>query len=953
MKRLFSLSRLFAFAVGCVVFVAAASPRLRAQIQVNPPFPSDNDTVTVTFDASQGTGGLVGVSPVFAHTGVITNRSLSASDWKFVVAQWGTDNPKVRMTPLGNNLHSLQFHIRSYYGVPASDTIKQMAFVFRNANGTQEGKAAGGADIFYPVYPAGAFVARILSPSGGSTFYGAGDTLHIRAASSLNATLVLLDGETELARAAGGKELTFSYVVPASAAGAGKTLRFQATQGGQTLNDSLTFFVRGAPAVVALPEGVQDGITTVNDSTVILTLFAPNKQYVYVVGDFNDWLPSASGLMNRTPDGNRYWIRLTGLTPRREYGFQYIVDGSIRTTDPYAEKILDPFNDPEVIRENRYPNLAPPYPTGKTTGMVGVFQTPRPEYRWRVNNFRRPAAKDIVAYELLIRDFTNRRTFRAALDSLQYLKRLGVNCIELMPIMEFDGNQSWGYNPAFFCAVDKYYGTEDHLREFIDSAHALGMAVVLDMVLNHATGSCPLYQLYPAAENPYFNVVARHPFNVFNDFNHEFAGTQLFVDRVLRFWIERYRFDGYRFDLSKGFTQFNSGNNVGLWSARDTSRIRLLKRIYDVVRTYDQTAYMILEHFADNSEETELANYGFMLWGNMTYAYNEATMGWNANSNFSGISYRQRGWQFPHLFGYMESHDEERLMYKNIRFGNRFGDYSTRDTATALERMKMAAAFFFTIPGPKMIWQFGEIGYDYSINWPSFTERDRLTIKPARWDYYDEPRRRALFNVYAELIKLKLQQPVFSTENFTLSLSGALKRIHLNDASNPVTIIGNFDVQPQAITPNFQSGGSWHEFFTRRTLEVADVNAPIMLRPGEFRLYSKAPFPAPPTGLLTSARADDPAVSTLGFSAAYPNPASDAAEIRFALPRAGNAGVKIYDARGVEIATIADRAMSAGEQSVVWTAMNASGAPAPAGAYFYRIFLEGLPVGGGKITLVK
>lgn len=937
---------------GIIALTCTASLHLLAQVQVSPPFPTTEDSVTVTFDATQGTGGLRGVSPVYAHTGVITNRSTSNSDWKFVVAPWGTDNPKVKMTSLGNNLHSLSFNIRSFYGVPSADTVRQLAFVFRNATGSQEGKGAGGTDIFYPVYPSGTFIARILSPSGGTTFYQAGDTLRFRAATSLASTLTLTDGTTQITQAS-GRELTYTYVVPASAAGVSRTIRFTAVQNGQTLSDSLTFFVRGETPVAELPTGVQDGINIVDSTTIVLVLFAPNKQFIYTIGDFNNWQPTGNSLMNRTPDGQRYWVRLSGLTPRKEYGFQYIIDGSTRTPDPYVEKILDPFNDPEVIRDNRYPNLMA-YPTGKTTGMVGVLKAPREPYAWRANNFRRPAAKDLVVYEMLIRDFTTQRTFRAAMDSLQYLKRLGVNCIELMPVSEFDGNNSWGYNPAFYCAVDKYYGTETNLREFVDSAHALGIAIVFDVVFNHATGSCPLYQLYPASSNPYFNVQATHPFSVFNDFNHEYIGTQQFMDRVLQFWVQRFRADGFRFDLSKGFTQFNSGGNVTLWSARDTSRIRLLKRMYDAVRKYDQTAYLILEHFAENSEETELANYGLMFWGNSVNNYNEATMGYNSgsNSNFNWVYYRQRGWNLPNVLGYMESHDEERLMYKNIQYGNSADTYTTRDTATALERMKMAATFFFTIPGPKMIWQFGELGYDYSINYPSLSANDRLTIKPARWDYYADPNRRKLYNVYSELTKLKVQQPVFSSDSVTLSLSGAVKRIAINDPTNNVMIVGNFDVQPQAVTPSFQRTGTWNEFFTRRTLTVADVNAPIMLRPGEFRLYSTTPFPAPQAGLLTSVR-DEPTANTTLSSTAYPNPASDAAEIRFSLEKTARVSVKIYDASGREIATIADQNMSAGEQRVVWTAQNASGNAVSDGVYFYRVFTGNVAQQGGKIVILR
>jgi glycosidase len=932
------------FPLLCGILLLLATSVTTAQIlQVSPPFPTASDTVTIIYDAAQGTGGLKGVSPVYAHTGVITNRSTSSSDWKYVVAQWGSDNAKVKMTSLGNNLHSLTFHIRSYYAVPDGEDIRQMAFVFRNVNGSQEGKGTGGTDVFYPVYSSGMLFAKFITPAAGTTFYNVGDTVRVRAASSLASTLTLSAGTTQLTQTS-GKEVTATYIVPASAAGSLVQLRLVATQGAQTVRDSASFFVRGQTPVAALPAGVQDGINYLDDSTLVFVLFAPNKQFAHLLGDFNNWQITQAGTMNRTPDGLRYWLRLT-LPTRTEYGFQYLVDGAIRIADPYSEKILDPFNDAQVVSEGRYPNLLP-YPTGKTTGIVGVVQAGRPVYAWKVNNFKRPAKKDLVVYELLVRDFSDRRTFKNVIDSLGYLKRLGVNCIELMPVTEFDGNQSWGYNPAFFCGVDKYYGTENDLRTLVDSAHILGIAVVADMVFNHATGACPLYQLYPVGQNPYFNAVATHPFNVFNDFNHEYAGTQEFIDRVNRFWLQRFRLDGFRYDLSKGFTQVNSGSNVGAWSARDTSRIRLLKRMADQIWRVDSTAYIILEHFADNREETELANYGMMLWGNLNYNFNEATMGWHSDprqSDFSWLWYRNRGWQQSNVMGYMESHDEERLMFKNIQFGNRAGtavtDYTTRDTATALQRMKMAATFFFTIPGPKMIWQFGELGFDYSINWPSLMERDRLTIKPARWDYYADPRRRSLYDVYAELTKLKVTQPVFSSDAVSLALSGPMKRINISHSSNNVTIVGNFGIAPATISPHFQRTGTWNEFFTRRTLNVTDTAAALTLQPGEFALYSTTPFPAPKPNIVTSVQAASNTASGLEVNTLFisPNPAETATELAYRLERDAVVSVKIFTTLGQEVLTLTNGWQQAGVQRVAWLLTDAAGRAVPAGVYVCRV----------------
>jgi hypothetical protein len=343
-----------------------------------------------------------------------------------------------------------------------------------------------------------------------------------------------------------------------------------------------------------------------------------------------------------------------------------------------------------------------------------------------------------------------------------------------------------------------------------------------------------------------------------------------------------------------------------------------------------------------------------MLWGNLNYNFNEATMGWHGNggrnSDFNWLWYKQRGWNSPHVLGYMESHDEERLMFKNIAYGNSSGAYSAKDTATALERMKAAAAFFFTIPGAKLIWQFGELGFDYSINWPSGRDDSRLAIKPARWDYLQDSRRRTLQQVYTELIKLKTTQAVFRSENVQLALTGELKRMNISDASNNVTVIGNFGVTAAAINPNFQRRGTWTDFFANTTITVSDTAAPIMLRAGEFRIYSTTPFPAPPRGLVTSVQEPNRSTSqNILQTSAYPNPASEAAEIRFSLKQASSVSVKIYDAKGRELATLLNTRLPQGEHHAFW---QASSSAVSDGVYFYRVVSE-FGSETGKIVVVR
>lgn len=338
-------------------------------------------------------------------------------------------------------------------------------------------------------------------------------------------------------------------------------------------------------------------------------------------------------------------------------------------------------------------------------------------------------------------------------ERLDYLKELGINALQLMPIQEFEGNLSWGYNPSFFFAPDKFYGTKNELKNLIDEAHRRDMVVLLDMVLNHAFGQSPFVRLFnegdygaPTEDNPYLNAVARHPFNVGYDYNHESPYTKALVDSVNAYWLSEYHVDGFRFDLSKGFTQVISGSDVEAWSRRDESRIAIWKKIYDRIKTNNPEVYVILEHFAANDEEKELADYGMVFWGNMNGVFRE--MGKGASRNFEGAFYQNRGWTHNHLLAYMESHDEERVMFDMLNYGAT-SPVNLTNLTEAINLKQLLTAFYFSIPGPKMIWQFGEFGFDLELN------NDRLGIKPTRWEYLNDPDRIRLWNLYQAFISLK------------------------------------------------------------------------------------------------------------------------------------------------------------------------------------------------------
>jgi len=909
-----------------------------AQVTSVPRFPTDTDSVTLYFNAAEGNGALANFNgPVYGHFGVLTNLSTSPTNWRHVVpSTWGVATPQTLMTPLGNNLYRFGYRPRSFHAVPAAETVQSLAFVFRNTDGSIVGRAADGSDIYVPIYPAGQLQARIFAPSRGQLLVPVQTNVPFFGAASQVCSLSLFVNGV-LQQSVLSDTLSINLQFPQAN---NYELVFRATSGTSTVSDTIRLVCPPGSVIAPLPAGVQDGVNEINDSTVQLVLYAPFKQNVFVLGDFNNWTPDVNYFMNRTPDSNWYWLTIHNLNPGQEYAYQYMIDGQLKVADAFSFKILDPSNDP-FIAAAVYPNLKP-YPTGKTTGIVSVLQTNQPEYPWRNTNFIRPNPRDLVAYELHVRDFSVERTFQRVIDSLSYLKRLGINCLKLMPTTEFEGNNSWGYNPMFMLASDKAYGRETKLKELIDSCHSLGISVVLDMVLNHQFGLSPIVRMWwnsaanqPAANSPYFNPVAKHDFNVGYDMNHESPATQRFVRRVLKHWLQEYRFDGYRFDLSKGFTQRNTLGNTGLWGQYDSTRIRIWKGIYDSVRVYDPTAYLILEHFADNSEERELANYGLMFWGNLNYNFNEGTMGYVNNSNFQWGAYTQRGWSQPNLMTYAESHDEERLMYRNLTNGSFNATHNTRNIQTALRRMELVPVFEMSIPGPKMIWQFGELGYDFSINRcsnGSINQSCRTDPKPVRWDYFTNPDRRRLFNIYAAMNQLKTTEPAFGTANFTFALSGTFKQIRLLHPSMNVMVYGNWGITDASFPATFPSTGRWYEYFTGDSIDITQVTNTVQVEAGGYRLYTSRRLSAPNLALSDPGTTQSELRSGLHI---YPNPSSDRAIIERSEDQSGTpASLEVRNVQGQLLSCLR---MEAGQSVLEWNLQSAAGHALPSGLYLISI----------------
>ncbi len=810
----------------------------------------DMTTDFVVVVNTQGSGVTPGET-LYAHTGVITTKSTSGSDWKYTKHDWEVDAADCRLTHVGNGIYGLVISggAKAFYGVPEGEEVEQLAFVFRTSGGKKEVKD-NGKDIYIELAEEGALVVSFVSPAHGE-IVALGDVVTAKVAGQSFESMVLTLNGSEVASTELG-EIVYEHTVTEVG-----DIVFEATaygKDGESVTESVTVAALGATENAARPAGAKEGVT-VEGSEATVVLYAPGKGQIVLLGDFNEFAPSNNYLMKR--DGDYFWTTVSDLKPNTEYAYQFLVDGSIRVGDPYCEKILDPWNDPWInydwdeATQSKVAKAVPIYPDLKefpanATDVVSVFSTTPEQYNWQVTDFKRPNRHSLVIYELLIRDFTEEGSIRAVIDRLDYLETLGVNAIELLPIQEFDGNDSWGYNPCFYFAPDKAYGTKADYKEFIDECHKRGIAVILDVVFNHTTGQFPWAKMWwdsakncTAADNPFFNVDAPHNWSVYHDLKHTYPKTRSYIKEVLAFWLKEYNIDGYRFDLTKGIVQ-NPGNyDAGGYSSQ---RIGWLKEYADAIRSAEggDDAYIIFEHFCDQSEENELAAYKqIMLWSNSAMtAMQESAMGWHENnkSNFSSI--RKYG-----RINFAESHDEERVAYKMSKYGD--SALKTVASKEAANQLSGMYALAFLSPYPKMIWQFGELAYDYSIE-----ENGRTGRKPIPWTlgYFENTHRKALYDNLSKIISWRTDHAaIFShdagdtqctTWNVGENSKGG-KTLVLSNNDGAVIVVANQTTGSATTTVNVPKTGEWTNIITGQKVNLNSTYT-VALGAHEFVALGKA-----------------------------------------------------------------------------------------------------------------
>ncbi len=575
--------------------------------------------------------------------------------------------------------------------------------------------------------------------------------------------------------------------------------------------------------------------------TVTFVLYAPFKPFVSLVGDFNHWNSRANIMVS---DGRGLWWTTIAHPGATRYGFYVAVDESahVWVGDPYAKEVHWDRTGPWAY--------LPDHPS---------------TYQWNDAGWRTPAPRDLVIYELCVRDFTGHweldyphyGTFSELKEKLPYLSKLGVNAIELMPIHEFPGKSSWGYNPVFYFAPEQTYGSPDDFKSLVDACHRMGIAVILDVAFNHAWGDHPYYQFYPPMYgphgeelpdlNPFFHHTPRDV-NMWGgvDWDHFVPETTRYFQDVVRYWLHEYHIDGFRFDwvagvdydsrdpMNPGFNPYH-GISAICWAARQAKPdCILIGEYWPLPGTHpDKSAAKLVA-------ETEMDS----CWNGHFHHTMEDVLNqrweWEkrdiagAIGGFSGQGFTTAA----QVVNYTCSHDEVRPEHE-IKFYS--VSHISRPPGMTVQEMVLAKArlglvTLMTAPGIPMLYAGQEFGED--------TPRT-IDFLPLRWSKLDWPLHRRHLQLVRRLVHLRHQHPALRSDNIWFYeddfAATNLVRYHRWDDSGDLALVAlNFGPAEQHTELNFPENGAWTEVIDQQRYTVTNHRLTFTLGAWQARIFVRA-----------------------------------------------------------------------------------------------------------------
>lgn len=541
-------------------------------------------------------------------------------------------------------------------------------------------------------------------------------------------------------------------------------------------------------------------------------LFAPYNKAAALVGSFSNWqdVPMAKG-----KDG---CFRATIDLEDGEYQYKFRVQTKswffepnqwVTITDPYATDV-----DGNTSEEN---------------GIVRIKDGKRivDTYVWQHDDKPLPADHALVIYELHVADFSGgeddpyrRGRYKHVIEKLDYLCDLGINAIELMPVKEYPGSYSWGYNPRYFFATETSYGTTAGLKQLIDECHARGIRVLMDGIYNHSEASSPLTQI---DHDYWYHHSPRDPDNNWGpEFNYELYDKNLktyparrFIGDTVRFWIEEYHLDGIRYDAARQIANYDFMH----WIVQETKKVAGAKPFFNIAEHIPETPgitnvdgpmdgcwhdsfyHCILEHICGDKFDLEQLK-------DVIDAKRQGFMG------------------ATNIVNYLTNHDHNHVL----------SELADRDifNEEAFRRIKLGVALLMTAMGVPMIWMGEEFGeYKYK------------TTDPAKidWTLLQNDLNQGLFAYYKGLIALRKHNHALYTENIDFFHENADAKVlaytRWNDHGSRVVVVANFSDQFLGgyTVPDFPENGTWHEWTGNYDIEASDNQLMTDIGPYEAHVF--------------------------------------------------------------------------------------------------------------------
>jgi 1,4-alpha-glucan branching enzyme len=619
-----------------------------------------------------------------------------------------------------------------------------------------------------------------------------------------------------------------------------------------------------------------------------------------------------------------WWVEVD-LSPG-QYEYEYLLLGGTLVEDPISRRIQN----------------------GRTAFDVGAGgASTADDYIWQSDDYVRPALDTLVIYELHIDDFSAQGSaqgrFTDLMAKLDYLDSLGINAIELMPIMEFPGSRSWGYNTRHYAAVESTYGSPRDFKRLVDEAHLRGIAIILDIVWNHVDGIGPLWRIQPNYSlNPYLKTVneVRPNETILSfggrDLDHFTVETQRYVNEVHRIWVEEYRVDGFRFDFTRGIGWTTGQPQFGIlgWSTK--------------LRQLDAAVYQIAEHLAADPNLIDISDLDAG-WHDSFHDRLLNDVHQNPTPSMPTVEaqvlrlreYHNNGAEYAMRTAAVKAtvtHDEQSLIQEMVRFKG-------VQLETALKRDLVYSTLTFTALGVPMIWQAQELGMQsgwFDDNGNGNWDDEKLGYRPFDWSLLETERGQRHLDLYKRLIQLRKQNP---------ALYRGVLRVLFRNSSQRVIAYGYRDEAPEStgdevmVVANLSSAqrtvanlpwmstGIWYDVLSDgESMQVdSDTLDSFTISSYTARVYTNKMI----TSVLEGSKGHLPTGFRLYQN--YPNPFNPSTTIRFEVAKKSNVRLRIYDLLGREIHTLVDEAMEPGNYIVRWDGMNDFGLEASSGVYIIRM----------------